>query len=182
MKRIILIFLFLGLVGCETVPPYSGPSLPILAQGMSGVNHRVEAGQTLWRISKLYGVDIDDILRLNHISEDTAIEIGQLLIIPGRATVQDLAIKSNDDDFIWPLKGRVIAGFGSSYHNLVNKGINIQAAEGRDILATRDVCVVFSASFFTSFSLSSRPRSLFSCSKSSFIFSVCKLIVSFFVP
>jgi murein DD-endopeptidase MepM/ murein hydrolase activator NlpD len=157
MKKIILILIFIGIAGCTTVPPYSGPSLPVSAGGGGGVHHRVEAGQTLWRISKLYAVDIDDILRLNHISEDAAIEIGQVLLIPNRSTAQNIPVRSSGangasvasgDDFIWPLRGRVITGFGSTYHNLTNKGINIQAPAGSDILATRSGRVVFYASSF----------------------------------
>lgn len=148
MRKIILILILLGLSGCSTVPPYSGPTLPVSAQGFGGVRHRVEAGQTLWRISKLYDVDIDDIIRLNHIPEDTAIEIGQVLLIPNRLRAQNIPIKSSGDDFIWPLSGRVIAGFGSNYRNLINRGINIQAPAGSDILATRSGRVVFYAASF----------------------------------
>ena len=154
MKKAILLFIILGLAGCATVPPYTGPTLPPAAQLIAGVHHRVEAGQTLWKISKLYDVDIDDIIRLNHISEDTAIEVGQELLIPNRLNKQDLPIKSNTasvtsgDDFIWPLRGRVIAGFGANYHNLINKGINIQVPAGSDILATRSGKVVFYATNF----------------------------------
>jgi len=135
-----------GLAGCATAPPYTGPVLPPLAKEIPGIHHRVEAGQTLWRISKLYGVDIDDIVRLNHISESSAIEIGQVLAIPTQAGVLKTPVKSSGDDFIWPLKGRVISGFGSTYRNLINKGINIQASAGADILACRSGRVVFYSS------------------------------------
>ena len=148
MKKFILILIFFGLAGCATVPPYSGPTLPVSDQGVGTALHRVEAGQTLWKISKLYAVDIDEILRLNHLSEDTAIEIGQVLIIPNRLNPQNTLIQSKGDDFIWPLKGRVIANFGSTYHNLIIKGINIQGIAGADILATRSGRVVFYANSF----------------------------------
>ena len=148
MKNIILILLVMGIAGCASVPPYTGPSLPVSAQGVAGIHHRVEAGQTLWKISKLYDVDIDDIIRLNHISEEANVEIGQVLLIPNRLKPQNIPIKSSGDDFIWPLKGRIISGFGSNYHNLINRGINIQAPAGSDILATRAGRVVFYANSF----------------------------------
>ena len=138
----------MGIAGCASVPPYTGPSLPVSAQGVAGIHHRVEAGQTLWKISKLYDVDIDDIIRLNHISEEANVEIGQVLLIPNRLKPQNIPIKSSGDDFIWPLKGRIISGFGSNYHNLINRGINIQAPAGSDILATRAGRVVFYANSF----------------------------------
>lgn len=152
MIKIILIFILLSLSGCATVPPYTGPVLPVSAQRIPGVEHRVEAGQTLWRISKIYNVDMDDILRLNHISENTTIEVGQILIIPQRQALNaEQVIKSSFDDFHWPLKGRIIAGFGSSYRNLINRGINIQVQAGTDILASRQGRVVFYAANFGNF-------------------------------
>lgn len=151
MKNIILLILILLITGCATVPPYTGPALPPLAQGAGGIHHRIEAGQTLWKISRLYDVDIDDILRLNHLSENAVIEIGRILLIPHRPRPQNFAAKSGGDDFIWPLKGRVIAGFGSNYQNLINKGVNIQASAGEDILAARSGRVVFYADRFGNF-------------------------------
>ena len=151
MKKIIFIFLVLAVAGCASTPPYTKPSLSTIPAVVRGVHHRVEAGQTLWRISKLYDVDIDDILRVNRLAENATIEIGQLLLIPNRLKMQNTPVKSLGDDFIWPLKGRVIAGFGASYRNLINKGVNIQGAAGADILATRSGRVVFCASDFGNF-------------------------------
>ena len=151
MKNIILFFLITGLAGCATVPPYTGPTLPVAVSGVSGVSHRVEAGQTLWRISKFYNVDIDDIVRLNHISENSVIEIGQVLLIPAPVKMPNIPVKFSRDDFIWPLRGKIITGFGSSYRNLINRGINIQAPAGSDILATRAGRVVFYSSSFGNF-------------------------------
>jgi len=150
MKKIIFIFIFFGLAGCATVPPTVKPNLPVAVPLIPGVHHRVEAGQTLWRISKLYDVDIDDILRVNNLPENATIEIGQVLLIPNRSKIQSAPVKSLGDDFIWPLKGKIIAGFGASYHNLINKGINIQGA-GTEILASRSGRVVFCASNFGNF-------------------------------
>lgn len=151
MKQIILIFIILTLSGCTTVTPYTKPILPSSAQLTAGLQHRVEAGQTLWKISKIYDVDTDDILRLNRIPDDATIEIGQLILIPNRTSLQNIPVKSSTDDFIWPLKGRIISNFGSSYHNLINKGINIQAASGMDIYATRNGRVVFYSENFGNF-------------------------------
>jgi len=153
MKNIILLILVLSIAGCETVPSHTGPVLPKAAQVTSGRRHRVEAGQTLWKISKIYDVDIDDILRLNQLSEAATIEIGQLLLIPTQIRRQQnfAAISGRSDDFIWPIKGRLIAGFGVTYHNLVNKGINIQGSANDNVLASRRGRVVFYAENFGNF-------------------------------
>ena len=152
MKNVILLVLILFTAGCQTVPPYTGPTLPSSEKIVSGIQHKVQAGQTLWKISQIYNIDIDDILRLNHISEDAAIEIGQTLLIPKQMALLNVQTSaSSSDDFIWPLKGRIIAGFGANYHNLINKGINIQAQAGADILAIRGGRVVFYAANFGNF-------------------------------
>lgn len=145
MKNIILLLMVLLAAGCASTPPYSDPVSPITTQAAPGLHHRVEAGQTLWRISRIYDVDIDEILRVNRISENARIEIGQVLVIPGASRPQNFSVKSASSDFIWPLKGRVISGFGSNYHNLINKGINIQAQAGDQVFAARGGRVVFCA-------------------------------------
>jgi len=152
MRIIILISIVLLVAGCASTPPYTGPVVPVSTQAVAGIHHRVEAGQTLWQISKLYDVDIDEILRVNHISEEVKIEPGQLLLIPSVSRPQNFAVKSNgSDNFIWPLRGRVISGFGLNYRNLMNKGINIQASMGAQVFATRSGRVVFCAENFGNF-------------------------------
>jgi len=99
----------------------------------------------------MYNVDIDDILRANNISEDATIEIGQVLLIPNRLKPQSETLFSSGDDFIWPLKGRVLAGFGANYQNLINKGINIQVPLEADILASGSGTVVFYITNFGNF-------------------------------
>jgi LysM repeat protein len=43
--------------------------------------HEVRRGETLFSIAKKYGMTIDDLRRLNHLSKDDAIQPGQRLII-----------------------------------------------------------------------------------------------------
>jgi len=144
MKNIIAILIVLTASGCVSAPTYTtGPRPPVSLQAVAGLRHRVEPKETLWRISRMYNVDIDEILRVNNISEDAAIEIGQILVIPGRFKAQKDVVLSAGDDFMWPLKGRVIAAFGSTYQDLINKGINIQIPSDTDILASRTGKVVF---------------------------------------
>ncbi|MDD5116059.1 MAG: LysM peptidoglycan-binding domain-containing M23 family metallopeptidase [Candidatus Omnitrophica bacterium] len=152
MHKIILILAVLFVSGCAGVSTYTGPSAPVLPQAaVIGLRHRVEPKQTLWRISRMYNVDIDDILKANNLSEDTTIEIGQILIIPNRLKPSSDIVFSGGDDFIWPLKGRVLTGFGASYRNLINKGVNIQVSSDSDILASGSGRVVFYAVNFGNF-------------------------------
>lgn len=48
----------------------------------SGQVYRIRSGDTLWEIAKTHGVDLDELLVLNHMSANTILKIGQELIIP----------------------------------------------------------------------------------------------------
>lgn len=48
-----------------------------------GVYHTVEPGQTLYRISRAYGVDEKNLARLNGIDDPTQLRVGQRIFIPG---------------------------------------------------------------------------------------------------
>jgi len=138
---VVLFFCLLNIFGCATAPVVSRKPV---APGVPGVYHKVEKGQTLWRISKMYDVDLDEIVQMNHISDATSIEIGQLIFIPQlRQEAPRPRIQSSLEDFIWPIRGRVISSFGQTTNSMVNKGLNIQANSTSDVLASRSGRVVF---------------------------------------
>lgn len=51
--------------------------------GRKGVFHRVRPGETLWRISYTYGVDMQDVAEINNIKDPEEIKAGKRLFIPG---------------------------------------------------------------------------------------------------
>lgn len=55
--------------------------IPRSASSAAGRSHRVVAGETLWGISRRYGVAAAAIRRANHMTDDR-VRIGQLLVIP----------------------------------------------------------------------------------------------------
>ncbi|MDD4900006.1 MAG: M23 family metallopeptidase [Candidatus Omnitrophica bacterium] len=143
--------LFLGIyillfccAGCVTEPIATNPLPP---PGMAGFFHHVEKGQTLWRISKMYGVDLDSLAALNHISDATKIEVGQQIFIPREEKKPEIVITQPEpslgEDFIWPIKGRVTSTFNQTVDNLVEKGIEIRAYEDTTVNAARSGRVVF---------------------------------------
>lgn len=99
----------------------------------------------------MYDVDLGELTRVNRILDSTTIEIGQLLFIPNRQTVKPAALSYSSEDFIWPIRGRVISTFGQTYNNMINKGINIQPHSGMEVVASRDGRVVFYANDFGGF-------------------------------
>lgn len=147
-KKILVIFAFLVFgAGC------AGP----------GVYHRVGKGETLWRISKTYGVDMQDVAELNDIKDTTEITAGRLLYIPGVSRVKKVnpyvppprkaapaadkrreepeepseaegKIMTQRDRFLWPVSGKVISSFGMR-KGTRHGGIDIKAAEGSPIKA-----------------------------------------------
>src|SRR5205809_8139945 len=50
--------------------------------GPAGLRHRVERGETLYRIGKAYGVSDRELARVNGIRQPERIEVGQILVIP----------------------------------------------------------------------------------------------------
>ncbi|MFA5356162.1 MAG: LysM peptidoglycan-binding domain-containing M23 family metallopeptidase [Candidatus Omnitrophota bacterium] len=137
---LIAIASLLLLSGCATSPGAvsSRPQFNI-----PGIYHTVEKGQTLWRISKTYNVDLDEVVRINRIPDAANIEQGQLIFIPYAKKKTETFKYSAGEEFEWPLRGRVIAGFGQTHDDMINKGINIERTRSEDVLASRGGKVVF---------------------------------------
>jgi N-acetylmuramoyl-L-alanine amidase len=92
----LLVFLFaLMLSSCAsspvTSPVYtpkeiaSAPMYPVIRQD---IHHVVAPGETLWRISKTYDVQIEDIIRANNLRNNEELTRGQRILIPSAAPVR----------------------------------------------------------------------------------------------
>lgn len=147
---ILLAACFMNTCGCASQQLYAPGPKP---QGLpSGTYHRVEKGQTLWRISKIYNIDLDELAKINRIQDAAILETGQLIFIPGRQRQAYTKIKKYpDEEFSWPLKGEIICGFGQTFNDMVNKGINIRASLNNAITASRGGKVVFCDNDFKNF-------------------------------
>ncbi len=114
-----------------------------------GTYHTVRRGQTLWRIAKAYGVRVEDITRTNGISDPNKIQVGQKLFIP-KATKKSRVTaaksrrpaKAGQLKFSWPLKGKMVAGYGYQ-SGIKNDGIDIAAPAGTNILAANAGRVIY---------------------------------------
>ncbi|MFH1441554.1 MAG: M23 family metallopeptidase [Candidatus Omnitrophota bacterium] len=139
---LVLIFFILVLSGCKTTThQIKTVSLP---QAKTTKIHRVQKGETLWKISKLYNIDLHELVNINHISDSSNIEIEQTLLIPESPEQKYLFTgKTTSEDFIWPLKGKVVSSFGQTINNIKNNGVNISACGNSDIIASRSGKVVF---------------------------------------
>ena len=152
MRKILLvIILSLGIAGCTTAP-YVKPSSLQPPPGLTGTYHKIVKGETLWKVSKLYGVDLEELARVNRIADTAAVEVGQQIFIPNRTAPAAQTVKySANDDFIWPISGRVTGSFGQTVNSMLNKGINIAPYGSLDVLAARSGKVVFTDDNFAGF-------------------------------
>lgn len=114
---------------------------------LKGFYHRVKQDETLWKISKIYNIELEKILSANGLSDKTIIEPGQMIFIP-RLDMANGPTKETEpimpkDDFIWPVRGKVILFYGMRNMGIANKGIDIQVMEGDSVLASRAGRVIF---------------------------------------
>lgn len=119
--------------------------------GFTGVYHTVKQGQTLWRISKTYGVDLETLQWVNDVEDVTDLGVGRVLFIPGVSkTVKMMAIQPEDEKpsgegiaLIWPLHGRKTSDFGPRGKG-VHQGIDLAAPKGTPVLASASGRVAYS--------------------------------------
>ncbi|KAA0245001.1 MAG: LysM peptidoglycan-binding domain-containing protein [Candidatus Brocadia sp. AMX2] len=111
----------------------------------------VKKGDTLWRISKNYGVSVDTILRANHIGNTKDLKVGQKLIIPtaGKSytsfashsscasTTSNVTGGVSARGFIWPVKGQIVSQFGETRNGVKNSGIYILPQPGQKVVAAK---------------------------------------------
>jgi hypothetical protein len=143
---LLFVFCLLTFAGCATVPLVTPPKI----EDVPGFYHRVEKGQTLWRISRMYNLDLKEIVKINRISDAASIEVGQSVFIPQqkKEPPKELAPR---EDFIWPIRGKVISGFGQIFNHMVNKGLNIKPLKAQDVVAARSGKIVFYSPDFAGF-------------------------------
>lgn len=98
-------------------------------------SHVVERGETLYAISKTYGVSPEEIERINRIENPSQISPGQRIIIPGSAA----------SGLLWPIVGRISSPFGRRSLLGFHSGIDIPAPKGTPIRAAANGLVVVSA-------------------------------------
>lgn len=172
------------------------PAAP--ARATDGAQHVVASGDTLYAISRRYGVSVDAIAAANGV-RGNAIRVGQSLTIPGATTVKAVAkpaavrtaavrtaavprtapvqaptapvvtasverpakaapvkraepvpqtrtTKAASGAFSWPVRGKVIAGYGARTAAGRNDGIDIAVPVGTPVRAVADGKVLYSGS------------------------------------
>jgi lipoprotein YgeR len=102
-----------------------------------GSPYVVKKGDSLWGISKQYGVSVSTLMRHNDISSPQDLKVGQVISVPrGYA-------KSGDNYFSWPLKGEVVNFFGERVNNVTNRGVDIKINGDTYVKASKSGEVVY---------------------------------------
>lgn len=111
--------------------------------------HVVRKGDTSYSISRRYGVDLSSLMRLNGLRPPYNLAIGQELRLPAgvgagnsgnsggsprRAAVPPPPPRQGSK-FLWPVKGRILSGFGPKPGGQHNDGINIRTTRGAEVRA-----------------------------------------------
>ncbi len=142
--------------------PIEKPSSPI---GKKGIYHAVEKHQTLYRICKTYGVDIKEVASLNGITDQSKIQTGQRIFIPGAKKALKVEIYIDDvvagtgekekallkkPNFIWPVEGKFSNVFDDS-EDKRHLGIDISSTLGTQIKASSSGAVLYSGNTIRGF-------------------------------
>ena len=144
VRYLLLAILAMALAGCATI------TYPPPPETMTGVYHEVQKNETLWAISKAYSVRLKRIVGTNKIPDADELEVGQLIFIPDRNKTIDIdleAISPGLEPFIWPVRGEIISHFGSLKNASKNRGIDIRAPYGKDIVVSRSGKVTYCTDF-----------------------------------
>lgn len=121
-------------------------------------------GQTLWSVSRAYGVSVDQIVALNGLSSADYVRAGQRLSVPltsstvsvprsATETIRALpkvassAVRAIAEAFIWPARGVLTSRFGWRWRRH-HDGIDISAPRGSPIGAARVGVVVFAGWYY----------------------------------
>ncbi|MDR4509237.1 MAG: LysM peptidoglycan-binding domain-containing protein [Candidatus Brocadiaceae bacterium] len=135
----------------QTVPvPLEKEIKSIEGATSSGTSYFVNKGDTLWRISKKYGVSVEQLLNANNITDVKNLKVGQTLIIPGHgksnatyakftntSPASTVARKMSATGFIWPVKGKTISYYDDFMNGTKHAGIYILPEPGQKVVAAK---------------------------------------------
>lgn len=119
--------------------------------GSVGIYHRVEPGQSAYRIAEAYDIPLVDLLEANEMADPSLVRPGHSLWIPGATERRRIALPDDPRDRLSPLarrtfrppvRGKVGSGFGARKGGR-HHGVDILAPDGTDVRATEYGLVLY---------------------------------------
>ncbi len=116
-----------------------------------GIYHRVEPGQSPYRIARAYDVPLIDLLEANGIPDPGLIRPGHSLWVPGATAKRPVPLADDLTErlspvarrtFRPPIRGKVGSGFGARKGG-VHRGVDILAPDGTDVRASEYGLVLY---------------------------------------
>ena len=86
-----------ALGGCATTQVGGVPLAEHPEPDLVTVRHRVEPGQTLYRIAKAYDLTVEDLAAANGIIDPRSLSVGQELVIPGAAQKESVLVPDDGE-------------------------------------------------------------------------------------
>lgn len=133
------------------------------------VTHHVEKGDTLYRLSRAYGVSVEDLMVANHLEDPRELKVGEDLVVPGakekkrveprdspepapsrtlsdeeaaRRLPKSVKVGRKDGTLQWPLRGVLYARFGKKGKE-AHDGIDLAAPAGTPVKTAAPGTVLF---------------------------------------
>ncbi len=107
---------------------------PPAASGSSNPNyHSVESGQTYYSISKLYNVEVNDLLAWNGLTTNDKLAVGQKLIVNPAATASRAPVRSGDYIMHKVVSGETLFRISKNY------GVSMQEIQNLNNMADSNV-------------------------------------------
>lgn len=148
-----------------------GPEATPLSEVGKGFWHTLERGETLWELSRRFGVPVAALVRANRIEDPRRLAVGQRIFVPGveapppapvvaereptvrgcrvedrvRQERQAAARRKGDVAFAWPVRGRITTCF-RPLNGRPHDGIDIAVPSRTPVRAAERGRVVYSAS------------------------------------
>ncbi len=109
-----------------------------------GAIHRVQRGESLWDIARMYRADLDQIVEMNEISDPSRVLPAQEIIVPGTeaasigSTLRTNRVVGADgrllQAFSWPVSGRISSRYGTRWGSM-HHGVDVAVVTGTPVRA-----------------------------------------------
>jgi murein DD-endopeptidase MepM/ murein hydrolase activator NlpD len=121
----------------------------------AGLHHILQPGQTLYSVSRQYGVLVKELMQANGITDPRTVPAGRSLLIPGSQAAPpapDSGKPPHDGPhrkpapheihLAWPLHGPITGSFGPRGQHRHHEGIDIDGERGDEIFAAASGTVI----------------------------------------